>query len=835
MLEAQMQTGGYLPEKNLDDKVDAYPVELPDGSDEESVDFRSRFKHHTLRRATSLANWMFDALADLTSAPTKHQPPVDAGLNRISRFVPLAAFKADMKEDKDVDMSRALREGGLAERRQGRKRPASIMVPSFALPAVPSAVKTAASRRLSLQFTPTSPVFAVGTSIPWESIHSSTKLIHEDQEFENEKDVIERSGNSSTDKRQVHPRARWDDTKVVALGSVKVDSKPVDSEEPAIEQRPRFWSLIRSAFPTIPYKPAFFLGLLVCLVSGAMTPIFSFLLSRLIFEVSIGAGNAALINIYGGIVLAAAALDGLLIGSKYFMMECTGMAWITRIRKRAFGKILAQDKTFFDKEENSPGRLVQILIKDGDDARNLVSVVIGQYLVVSAMLGVGMVWALVSGWQLTLAGVAIAPVFAGVMALQSILIARCELRNKRAREDVAQCYYDAISNIRAIRSMSIESAFRARFEDAANVALVTGLRGAMVEGCAQGVASGLIYLAEALLFYVGAVLVANGSYTYLRMVEVLNLVVFSVTIGSQLMAFSKLLIILSRIRVLTRFEAQKIEKSIQAAGDFDKLLKLSSHTEESRGVLRPTVTGPVNFAKVGFAYAERADVPVLKEINLRVATGECVAIVGPSGSGKSTIAALLQRLYEPQFGVITLGGIPLHTINVEHLREHVSVVSQNPNLFDASIAENIRYGNNLISDADVQKAAKAAHVHEFIMSLPEGYGTLVGENAALISGGQAQRIQIARALARPASILILDECTSALDPTNQAAVLETIRDAKCGRTTIMMTHKMTVMQMCDRIILVDGGQVKEEGTFKELMELRGHFASLAKGGEWLGD
>jgi ATP-binding cassette subfamily B (MDR/TAP) protein 1 len=287
--------------------------------------------------------------------------------------------------------------------------------------------------------------------------------------------------------------------------------------------------------------------------------------------------------------------------------------------------------------------------------------------------------------------------------------------------------------------------------------------------------------------------------------------------------------------MLTMFEAQKIAKSIQAASDFDKLLKLSTHTEESRGVLRPTVTAPINFANVDFAYPQRADMPVLKGINLRIASGECVAIVGSSGSGKSTIAALLQRLYEPLFGVITIDGSPLHTINVEHLREHVSIVSQNPNLFDASIAENIRYGNKSINDADIKNAAKAAHVHEFIMSLPEGYNTLVGENAALISGGQAQRIQIARALARPASILILDECTSALDGTNQAAVLQTLKDAKLGRTTIMVTHKMTVMRMCDRIILIDGGQVREEGTYEELMELRGHFAMLARGGEWLGD
>ena len=548
MLDAQMQTGGFLPEKDLNDGVEATPVELLDVSDEESFDVPFSFQtlgrsRLTLRRATSLANWMFDAITDLTSAPTRHLPPADVGLGRNSRFIPPEEFKAEMKEDRDMDMSRALQEGGVKEQRKRRKRPvtASTAVPSFALPVIPSAVKTAACRRLSLQFSPTSPVFSVGTSIPWEeNVHSSIKLMFDDEEFEDEKDAIKRSGNSSVEKRQARPRARWDDTKFVALDSVKVESKPIEPETPSGEERPQFWSLMRSVFPTIPYKPVFFLGLLVCLASGAMTPIFSFLLSRLLFEVSIGARNTDQINKLGAIVLSVAALDGILIGAKYFIMESTGMAWITRIRKRAFGKILAQDKKFFDREENSPGRLVQVLIKDGDDARNLVSVVIGQCLVVSAMLGVGMIWALIRGWQLTLAGVAIAPVFAGVMALQTGLVARCELRNKRAREEVSQCYYDAISNIRAIRSMSFESTFRSRFEDAANEALLTGLRGALVEGCTQGIASGLIYLAEALLFYVGAVLIAEGSYSYLQMVEVLNLVVFSVTIGSQLMAFSKL-------------------------------------------------------------------------------------------------------------------------------------------------------------------------------------------------------------------------------------------------------------------------------------------------------
>jgi ATP-binding cassette subfamily B (MDR/TAP) protein 1 len=169
-----------------------------------------------------------------------------------------------------------------------------------------------------------------------------------------------------------------------------------------------------------------------------------------------------------------------------------------------------------------------------------------------------------------------------------------------------------------------------------------------------------------------------------------------------------------------------------------------------------------------------------------------------------------------------------------HLRKHIAVVSQNPNLFDTTIAKNIAYGDDELSDADVRAAARAANVHDFIMSLPHGYDTCTGKNAALISGGQAQRLQIARALARRAKILILDECTSALDPKNQAAVIETIRQARVGRTTMMITHKLPVMQMCDRILVIHDGAVAE-GTFGDLMEKRGVFFTLASGGEWAGD
>jgi ATP-binding cassette subfamily B (MDR/TAP) protein 1 len=258
-------------------------------------------------------------------------------------------------------------------------------------------------------------------------------------------------------------------------------------------------------------------------------------------------------------------------------------------------------------------------------------------------------------------------------------------------------------------------------------------------------------------------------------------------------------------------------------------------TDESIGKMKPTIGGEVRFSHVAFTYPERPEAPVLQDVSFQMRSGECVAVVGASGCGKSTAALLLQRLYEPNAGSITIGGSDLKTIDVNHLREHVSVVSQNPHLFDATISENISYGNKGMSVNDIRCAAKAARVHEFIESLPKGYDTMVGENASLISGGQAQRLQIARALARPSNILILDECTSALDPANQAAVMETIRSAKIGRTTLIVTHKLPVMQMCDRILVVHEGVVAEEGSYIELMRRNGIFAQLASGGEWSGE
>ncbi|KAF7305096.1 hypothetical protein MKEN_01224800 [Mycena kentingensis (nom. inval.)] len=781
MLASQNASGGFLPQKDIPEPL--HPLServytpIPEESDSVAVEAGAG----PLPLTTTFGNWMFEAVADLT-APQQH--------SQIS----------DSEPQPTTDL----------EPRQ--RRPSSVYEP----PMLPAPIVTRQSRRHSLQFTPTSATFSFASSAP---------LIENDSDAEKQVlDLEKRGTRASSRRRQTRrpvtsrtlTRSRWDDKKVPPL-NVKValtkDPNPEDPAPGATETSA--WKLIRDVYPTVPYKPLVLLGILFCMISGAMTPIFSYLLSRLFYEVAIGAQHTTLINQYGAIVLSTAALDGIFLGLKYFVMETTSVAWITRMRKACFGSVLAQDKKWFDKPENAPVKLVQVLIKDGDDARNLIAVVLGQLAVVTSMLGIGLIWALVLGWQLTLVGFAIAPVFAVAMAVQTGLVAKCELRNKRAREEVAEGYYNAILNVRGIRAMGFESIFQKKFENASDRALKTGVKGAFVEGCTYGVASGLIYLAEALLFYVGAVLVAKGTYSYLQMVQVMNLVVFTVTIGSQLMAFT-----------------QRIAKSMQATRDFNRLAHLPTRTDESVGILCPPLDGPITFQNVHFAYPERSDVPILSQANLEIGDGECVAIVGASGSGKSTIAALLQRLYEPQHGKIFIGLHELQSTNVAHLRHNVSVVSQNANLFDATVAENISYGNKEMTFSDIRRAAQAANVHDFIMSLPQGYDTMVGENAALISGGQAQRISIARALARPSKILILDECTSALDPANQAIVLETVRRAKVGRTTIMVTHKLPVMQMCDRILVVHDRRIAEQGSYEQLLLRKGVFAQLASGGEW---
>jgi len=331
--------------------------------------------------------------------------------------------------------------------------------------------------------------------------------------------------------------------------------------------------------------------------------------------------------------------------------------------------------------------------------------------------------------------------------------------------------------------MALESVFDAKFNAALAVTYSTGLRGAWIQGLGNGLMNGLVYFVEGTCRTRCFALPADPQLTlgthsppvfrhrrphvrgllHLRprpaglLARHLLAHLWRADAVLPCVAFNGLTVACQPHWSLTRaFYAAvpTVAKAKRAAVDFERLIQLADNEVlEAKGDLRPPVSGCISYSDVHFAYPSRPDVPVLAGVSFDIQPGEFVAIVGGSGSGKSTIATLLQRLYEPTSGAIRLDRHLLAHANANWLREHISVVSQQPALFDMSVADNIAYGSPNVPFAEIERACRSAQVHDFILSLPQGYQTNLGENASLISGGQAQRLQIARTLVKRADIL----------------------------------------------------------------------------------
>ena len=228
--------------------------------------------------------------------------------------------------------------------------------------------------------------------------------------------------------------------------------------------------------------------------------------------------------------------------------------------------------------------------------------------------------------------------------------------------------------------------------------------------------------------------------------------------------------------------------------------------------------------RVSFAYDPRQ--PVLSDLSFEVRPGERVALVGPTGAGKTTLINLLHRFYDPTEGAVSLDGRDLRTVRLDSLYRQIALVPQDMVLFGGSIMDNIRYGRETATDDEVLAASRAAHAHEFISAMPEGYRTLVGEKGVNLSGGQRQRLAIARAILKNARILILDEATSALDAESERLVQDALEKLMAGRTTIVIAHRLTTIQRADRILVVNRGRIVEEGTHASLLERRGLYHYL---------
>ncbi|KAK9249981.1 P-loop containing nucleoside triphosphate hydrolase protein, partial [Lipomyces tetrasporus] len=240
--------------------------------------------------------------------------------------------------------------------------------------------------------------------------------------------------------------------------------------------------------------------------------------------------------------------------------------------------------------------------------------------------------------------------------------------------------------------------------------------------------------------------------------------------------------------------------------------------------------GNVEFKNVHFRYPTRLNVPILRGLNFSVKKGQYVALVGASGCGKSTSIGLLERFYNPLSGQVLLDGQDVSALNINAYRSHIALVQQEPALYSGTVRENVKYGSldPEISDERMIEVCKQANIHDFIMSLPDGYDTMCGAKGSLFSGGQKQRIAIARALIRDPKILLLDEATSALDNESEKIVQAALDNAAKGRTTIAIAHRLSTIQRADIIFVLENGQVLESGTHQELLANKMKYYELVK-------
>ncbi len=309
------------------------------------------------------------------------------------------------------------------------------------------------------------------------------------------------------------------------------------------------------------------------------------------------------------------------------------------------------------------------------------------------------------------------------------------------------------------------------------------------------------------------VLIAGGIYLYNGQIDFADYSAFILSVS----------LFMNPINKLIAFTEQ-LQSGITGFERYCQIMDLAEETDEKDAIELKDVKGDIEFKNVSYGYDEDSD--VLKDVSLKIKAGETFALVGPSGGGKTTICHLIPRFYHLSEGQILVDGKDINKVTAKSLRNNIGIVQQDVYLFDDTIANNILYGNLKASQQQMIMAAKKANIHDYIMSLPDGYQTNIGERGVKLSGGQKQRLCIARVFLKDPAILILDEATSALDNTTEMLIQKSLDELCKGRTTIVVAHRLSTIKNADEIAVISSGKVLEKGTHKELMDLNGQYARL---------
>ncbi|XP_065417871.1 bile salt export pump isoform X1 [Chrysemys picta bellii] len=588
-----------------------------------------------------------------------------------------------------------------------------------------------------------------------------------------------------------------------------------EEEEEEVEPAP-VTRILKYNAPEWPYM---LFGSVGAAMNGAVNPLYALLFSQILatFSMPDKEEQRALIN---GICLLF-VLVGVVSFFTQFLQGYTfaksGELLTRRLRKIGFQAMLGQEIGWFDDHRNSPGALTTRLATDASQVQGATGSQIGMIVSSLTNIGVAIIIAFYFSWKLSLVIMCFLPFLALSGAVQAKMLTGFASQDKQAMEIIGQISSEALSNIRTVAGIGKERKFIEAYEEQLEIPYRAAISKANIYGICFGFAQCIVFIANSVSYRYGGFLVENEGLHYSYVFRVISAVVTSGTALGRASSYTP----------------NYAKAKISAARFFQLVDRVPQISVYSNGGEKwDNFKGSIEFINCRFTYPSRPDIQVLNGFSVSVKPAQTLAFVGSSGCGKSTSVQLLERFYDPEKGRVLIDGHDSKKVNVQFLRSKIGIVSQEPVLFDCSIADNIKYGDNSkeITMKEVIEAAKKAQLHDFVMSLPDKYETNVGAQGSQLSRGQKQRIAIARAIIRDPKILLLDEATSALDTESEKTVQDALDKAREGRTCIVIAHRLSTIQHSDIIAVMSQGIIVEKGNHNELMAREGAYYKLVTTG-----
>ncbi|KAI5430327.1 ABC transporter B member 15 [Lathyrus oleraceus] len=577
----------------------------------------------------------------------------------------------------------------------------------------------------------------------------------------------------------------------------------ISNNDVATDNTVSFWRLLALNAPE--WKQAV-LGSLNAMVFGAIQPTFAFTLGSMI-SVYFYTDHEEIKNktrVYSLVFFGFSLITLVVTIGQHYNFAYMGEYLTKRVRESMLSKILTFEVGWFDQDENSSGAVSSRLANDANVVRSLVgdrmSLLVQTFSAVATAYTMG----LIISWRLTLVTIATQPIIIACYYTKGVLLKSLSSKTIKAQQQSSKLASEAVSNLRTITAFSSQDRILKMLEEAQQGPIKENFRQAWFAGLGLGCSQFFMASSWALNYWYGGKLLVDGMITKKAL-------------------FESFMVVLTTGRVIG--EAGSMTKDISKGADTVSSIFtiLDRHTQiepdDLDGFKPVNLTGQIEFHDVHFAYPARPNVIIFQDFSIKIEAGKSTALVGQSGSGKSTIIGLIERFYDPLKGSVTIDDMNIKSYNLKSLRKHIALVSQEPTLINGTIRDNIAYGTTCekIDENEIIEAARVANAHDFIAGLRDGYETWCGDKGVQLSGGQKQRIAIARAMLKNPKVLLLDEATSALDNNSEKVVQEALDKVMVGRTSVVVAHRLSTIQNCDVIAVLDNGKMVEIGTHKTLL------------------